>query len=67
MYGARPRRDPYGQRDRHTEIGFGVDVLDTEEAYVLRYQINGGQRTGAIEKRLSHTVNDKTDTFRIFK
>jgi hypothetical protein len=48
-------------------IPAGIDILGTEESLILRYQINGGKRNGETEKRLCHTVADKTDSFRLFK
>jgi hypothetical protein len=48
-------------------IGPSIDVLDTEESLIVRYKINGGQRNGKTEKRLCHTVANKTDCFRLFR
>jgi hypothetical protein len=45
----------------------GIDILDTEEALLVRYKINGGGRNGKIEKRLCHTVANKTDCFRLYQ
>jgi len=38
-----------------------VDILDSEEAFHLRYHLNGG--SGATEKRVCHTVAGNTDCF----
>jgi hypothetical protein len=43
------------------------NILGTEESLIVRYEINGGKRNNQIEKRLCHTVADKTDCFRLFK
>ena len=43
------------------------NILDTEESLIVRYEINGGKRNDKTEKRLCHTVADKTDCFRLFK
>ena len=42
-----------------------VDILDAEEAFILRYRINGGPNNGKVEKRVCHTVNSNTQCFRI--
>jgi hypothetical protein len=42
-----------------------VDILDLEEAMVLRYQVNGGPANDAIEKRVCHTTGNNNDCFRI--
>jgi hypothetical protein len=43
------------------------NILDTEESLIVRYEINGGKRNDKVEKRLCHTVADKTDCFRLFQ
>lgn len=42
-----------------------VDTLDAEDAFILRYVLNGGINDGKKEKVICHTVNDQTDCFRI--
>jgi hypothetical protein len=42
-----------------------VDTLDAEDAFILRYVLNGGDNDGVKEKVICHTVNDQTDCFRI--
>jgi hypothetical protein len=39
-----------------------IDLLNTEEAFLLRYKINPGTK---IEKRFCHTVANNSDCFRI--
>jgi hypothetical protein len=43
-----------------------IDVLNTEEAFLLRYKINQGSLTNTIEKRFCHTVANNSDCFRVF-
>jgi hypothetical protein len=42
-----------------------IDILDVEEAMILRYEVNGGSAGGAIEKRFCHTTGVNNDCFRI--
>ena len=42
-----------------------VDILDLEEAMILRYQVNGGVASGKIEKRVCHTTGNNNDCFRV--
>lgn len=42
-----------------------IDILDLEEAMILRYDVNGGAADGTIEKRFCHTVGVNNDCFRI--
>ena len=57
--------EPAGYAATKEAIPTSIDILDTEEALVVRYMINGGKRNGKTEKRLA-TVANKTDCFRIF-
>lgn len=43
-----------------------VDILAAEEAFILQYQVNGGDSDGNIEKRICHTVGGETDCFIVF-
>lgn len=38
-----------------------VDVLETEESFIIKYQLNG--EPGDIEKRICHTVDGNVDCF----
>lgn len=42
-----------------------VNTLDAEDAFILRYDLNGGANSGTTEKVICHTVNDQVDCFRI--
>jgi hypothetical protein len=42
-----------------------VDILDLEEAMILRYKVNGGSANGKIEKRVCHTTGNNNDCHRI--
>jgi hypothetical protein len=46
-------------------VATSVDTLDAEDAFILRYKLNGGANNGTIEKVICHTVADNTDCFRI--
>lgn len=43
-----------------------VDILEAEEMFSLKYQLNGGANAGDIEKRVCHTTDNNVDCFRIF-
>jgi hypothetical protein len=40
-----------------------VDILETEESFIIKYQLNGGDNDGNIEKRICHTVDENVDCF----
>ena len=43
-----------------------VDILETEESFIIKYRLNGGGNPGDIEKRVCHTVDGNVDCFIIF-
>jgi hypothetical protein len=43
-----------------------VDILEAEESFIVKYQLNGGANGGDIEKRVCHTVDGNVDCFIIF-
>jgi hypothetical protein len=53
------------QTDNIGTTGDPVDVLDVENAIILRYQ-ESGPPLGPVEKRYCHTVDANTDCFRLF-
>jgi hypothetical protein len=44
-----------------------VDVLSTQQQWVLQYRFKDGDKQGQIEKRICQTVDGNTDCFRLFK
>ena len=50
--------------DPNFEDGNTVDVLETEEAFIIKYQHRFDEETlGDIEKRICHTVDENVDCF----
>jgi hypothetical protein len=55
------------ETDPNFVLGNSVDVLETEEAFIIKYQHRDFEDTlGDIEKRVCHTVDGFVDCFIIF-
>jgi hypothetical protein len=60
-----PSIDQVLQTDNIGTTSAPVDVLDVENALILRYQ-ESGPPLGPVQKRYCHTVDANTDCFRLF-
>jgi hypothetical protein len=43
-----------------------INVRDTEDLFIMRYELNGGSRNGAVEKRYCTTADRRADCFRVY-